>query len=89
MLRNPIIPAAVLLGWEGIQGFLPETLQKLSILHYLQSLCPVPIPLDDNVPGLLRLLLTPSAPASRTGSILGLLALSAVVLWITARNNFV
>jgi len=83
LLRNPIIPAAVLLGWEGIQGFLPETLQKLSILHYLQSLCPVPIPMNDNVPGLLRLLLTPAAPASHIGAIIGLLILSAVVLWIS------
>lgn len=32
LLRNPIIPAAVILLWESINGFLPATLQKLSVL---------------------------------------------------------
>jgi len=81
LLRNPIIPAAVLLGWEGINGFLPEILQKLSVLYYLQSLCPVPAPVDRNTPALLQLLLVPAEPASRTGAILGLLAVTALVLW--------
>jgi hypothetical protein len=44
-VRNPIIPAAVLLVWEGINGILPQVLQKVSILHYLQSICPVPAPI--------------------------------------------
>jgi len=82
LLRNPIIPAAVLLGWEGINGFLPELLQKLSVLYYLQSLCPVPAPTNKDMPALLQLLLTPAAPASRIGAILGLLAVTALVLWI-------
>ena len=38
--RNPIISAAVLLAWEGINGILPHLLQKMSVLYYLQSLCP-------------------------------------------------
>ena len=82
LLRNPIIPAAVLLGWEAINGFLPDILQKLSVLYYLQSLCPVPAPLDQNTPAILQLLLAPAEPASRMGAILGLLAVTAVVLWI-------
>jgi len=84
LLRNPIIPAAVLLGWEGINSFLPEFMQKLSVLHYLQSLCPVPIPMDDSVPGLLRLLLVPAAPASRIGAIAGLIVVTAFLLWIAS-----
>lgn len=84
LLRNPIIPAAVLLGWESINSFLPEFLQKLSVLHYLQSLCPVPIPMDDTAPGLLRLLLAPAAPASRLGAIAGLILLTAFLLWIAS-----
>ncbi len=82
LLRNPIIPAAVLLSWENIINFLPEFLQKLSVLHYLQSLCPVPAPMDKNAPAVIRLLLSPAAPASRLGAILGLLAVTALVLWI-------
>jgi len=82
LVRNPIIPAAVLLAWESINGFLPNILQKLSVLHYLQSLCPVPPPTDENMPALLRLLLVPPTPASRTGAILGLLAVTALVLLV-------
>jgi hypothetical protein len=82
LLRNPIIPAAVLLAWEGISGFLPEIMQRLSVLYYLQSLCPVPAPTDKNAPALVQLLLSPAAPASRLGAILGLLGLTAVVLLV-------
>jgi ABC-type Na+ efflux pump permease subunit len=84
-VRNPIIPAAVLLAWEGASGVLPHVLQRISILYYLQSLCPVPAPMDDEAPTLVRLLMAPAAPASRPGAILGLLLLSAFVLWIAAR----
>jgi hypothetical protein len=84
-VRNPIIPAAVLLAWEGAQGVLPQVLQKISVLYYLQSLCPVPAPMDTDAPTLIRLLAAPAAPASRPGAILGLLLLTAVVLWIAGR----
>jgi hypothetical protein len=82
LLRNPIIPAAVLLGWESINSFLPELLQKFSVLHYLQSLCPVPLPLDDSMPALLQLFLAPAAPASHFGAIAGLIVVTLIVLWI-------
>jgi hypothetical protein len=42
--RNPIIPAILLYGWEFINFLLPPMLKKLSIVHYLHSLTPVPIP---------------------------------------------
>jgi len=83
-VRNPIVPAAVLLFWEGANGVLPHVLQKMSILYYLQSLCPVPAPMDSNAPTLVRLLAAPAAPASRPGAILGLLLLTAFVLWIAS-----
>jgi hypothetical protein len=83
-VRNPIIPAAVLLAWEGASGIFPHVLQKMSILYYLQSLCPVPAPMDDDAPTLIRLLAAPAAPASRPGAILGLLLLTAFVLWIAS-----
>jgi hypothetical protein len=80
-VRNPIIPAAVLLAWEGVHGILPHVLQKVSILYYLQSLSPVPAPMDTDAPTLGRLL---AAPAARPGAILGLLLLTAFVLWIAS-----
>jgi len=81
LLRNPIIPAAILLVWESINGFLPDLLQKLSILHYLQSMCPVPAPLDEHMPALMRLLLSPAAPTSRGLAVIGLLGVTMLVLW--------
>jgi hypothetical protein len=81
-VRNPIIPAAVLLAWEGANGIFPHVLQKVSVLYYLQSLCPVPAPIDVDAPMLIRLLAAPAAPASRPGAILGLLLLTGFVLWI-------
>jgi ABC-type transport system involved in multi-copper enzyme maturation permease subunit len=41
--RNPIIPALVLCGWEWINFLLPPLLKKVSVIHYLQSLTPVPL----------------------------------------------
>ena len=85
LLRNPIIPALVMLLWESINGFLPDLLQKLSVLHYLQSICPVPPPLDPNVPPLLRLVLAPAPPTSAWVAILGVLGVTALVLYVASR----
>lgn len=41
--RNPIIPALLLYGWEWINFLLPPLLKKFSVIHYLQSLVPVPM----------------------------------------------
>jgi hypothetical protein len=37
----------------SVNGILPHALQKMSILYYLQSLCPVPAPMDDDAPTLI------------------------------------
>jgi len=41
--RNPIFPALVVYGWEFINFLLPPVLKKFSVIHYLQSLVPVPM----------------------------------------------
>lgn len=41
--RNPIIPGLLLYGWEWINFLLPPLLKKISVIHYLQSLMPVPM----------------------------------------------
>jgi hypothetical protein len=41
--RSPAIPALALFGWEGIHFLLPPVLKQLSVIHYLQALCPVPL----------------------------------------------
>lgn len=42
--RNPIIPAGLLYGWEWINFLLPPLLKKVSVIHYLHSLVPIPPP---------------------------------------------
>src|SRR2546426_6352700 len=41
--RNPIIPALLLYGWEWLNFLLPPLLKKISGIHYLNSLVPVPL----------------------------------------------
>ncbi len=41
--RNPIIPGLMLYGWEWLNFLLPPLLKKISVIHYLQSLVPVPM----------------------------------------------
>jgi len=85
LLRNPILPAVVILFWESVNGILPAALQKLSVLYYVQSLCPVPAPMDANAPLLIRLLASPAEPPSTAFAVLGLLGVAAVVLWAASR----
>lgn len=42
-VRNPIIPALLLYGWEWLNFLLPPVLKKVSVIHYLNSLVPVPL----------------------------------------------
>jgi ABC-type transport system involved in multi-copper enzyme maturation permease subunit len=41
--RNPVIPALAIYGWEWINFLLPPLLKKISVIHYLHSLAPVPM----------------------------------------------
>jgi hypothetical protein len=86
LLRNPIVPAIVILLWEGVNPILPAALQKLSVLYYVQSLAPVPLPIDPGAPLLIRLLMAPAEPPSTAVAVLGLLGLTALVLWIASRT---
>jgi ABC-type transport system involved in multi-copper enzyme maturation permease subunit len=60
--KNPMVPAAIFLGWEVATPFLPGFLKVLSVVHYLGSLEPVPISqgpfalMAQPVPGWLALL---------------------------------
>jgi len=85
LLRNPIVPAITILLWESINGILPAALQKLSVLYYVQSLCPIPAPTDRDAPLLIRLLLAPAEPPSATLAVLGLFGVTALVLWAASR----
>lgn len=82
LLRNPLIPAFVVFVWEAINGFLPALLQKISIIYYLKSLCPVDAPaaaLGGNG-NPLALIAFNANPAAAPVAILAILALSVIVL---------
>lgn len=70
--RNPIIPALLIYGWEFINFLLPPVLKKISVIHYLHSLAPVPVPEGPFA------MVAESTPAYL--SIPGLLLMTAVVL---------
>jgi ABC-type transport system involved in multi-copper enzyme maturation permease subunit len=78
LVKNPMIPAALILGWEWLNFLLPPALKKISVIHYLQSLCPVPVP---HGPFAL-----PAEPTPAVLALLGLLALVAVLLFFAARR---
>lgn len=77
-VRNPMIPAAAILGWEWINFLLPPALKKISVIHYLHSLCPLPLP---NGPFAL-----PAEPTPAPLAVGGLLALIAVLLTLAMRR---
>jgi len=78
MVKNPMIPAALILGWEWLNFLLPPALKKISVIHYLQSLCPVPVP---HGPFAL-----PAEPTPAGLALLGLLVLAAALLLLAARR---
>jgi ABC-type transport system involved in multi-copper enzyme maturation permease subunit len=41
VFRNGLIPAALVLAWETINSVLPPVLQRVSVIYYLKSLCPL------------------------------------------------
>jgi ABC-type transport system involved in multi-copper enzyme maturation permease subunit len=86
LFKNPIIPAATVLVWEGMNTFLPAALKKVSVIFYLQSLSPVVAPPDANMPPLQKLLVTAAEPVAPVWAVLGLLTLTVVVVAIAARK---
>ncbi len=77
--RNPILPALVAYGWEWINFLLPPILKKISIVHYLNSLAPVP--LAENSPFAVLAEPTPAWIA-----VPGLLLVAALALFIASRR---
>lgn len=80
LFRNPIVPAASVLVWEGANIFLPAALKKISMIFYLQSLCPVVASPDADMPPPLRLLISTAEPASASAALAGIAILTLAVL---------
>ncbi len=82
LVRNPMIPAAVVMVWEGINIFLPSLLQKMSVTYWLRSLLPVTVPPE----GPLALIVVTTDPAPAWVAILGLAAVSSLLVFLAARR---
>ena len=74
--KSPALPALAVFGWETIHFLLPPLLKKASVIHYLQSLCPVPVS-----EGPLAMLADAPSPWI---AIPGLLVLAAVLVAVSA-----
>jgi ABC-type transport system involved in cytochrome c biogenesis permease component len=88
LFRNPLIPAAGLLIWEGINGFLPALLKKISVIYWLQSICPIPMPAPNgNGRGsIMQLLVIDIDPAPAHMAVINLLLISGfVIVWAALR----
>ncbi len=77
LFRNPLIPVAVIAGWELIHFILPPALKVFSVIYYLKGLMPIPL-----TEGPLAVLV---APPPVWVSIFGMLLLSIAMLAIAAQ----
>ena len=84
LFRNPIIPTAAILIWEGINPFLPSLLKQFSVIYYLKALCPVNIPVPPGMPALLAMLISNPDPVSPPIALAGLLIVAAVALYASS-----
>ena len=76
VIRNPLIPAAVVFVWENLNPFLPSLLKKFSVIFYLKSL----VPAGDAPEGPLAFLVTTTDPTPAWLAIPGLLLVSGLLL---------
>jgi hypothetical protein len=81
LFRNPIVPATIILLWESANLFLPAALQKMGLIYYLQSRCPLAAAPDNSMPVPLTLLIssTPSASVPMALVVLILFTLAVLV----------
>jgi ABC-type transport system involved in multi-copper enzyme maturation permease subunit len=76
LFKNPIIPGAMLLGWETIAPIFPSWAQRLSVTFYLKHLCPVNFPIE----GPLAIFTIVAEPVSPFIAVFGLLCLTVAIL---------
>jgi ABC-type transport system involved in multi-copper enzyme maturation permease subunit len=79
---NPTVPAAFMLVWESVNAFTPGTLKMMSVLFYLQSLCPIAPTVDTKMPPFLKALITAAEPTGVITSVAALVGIAVVALSI-------
>ena len=81
LMKNPVIPAVLVLGWETFNPVFPSLVQRFSVTYYLKQLCPVSIPAQ----GLMSLFTVVSEPVSTLAAILGPIILATLVLLLACK----
>ena len=76
LFKNPIVPAAVIVFWEGINGVLPVWLKRFSVTFYLKPIFPVELPVE----GISGLFTVVAEPTPVWLCVAGLLAFTALAL---------
>lgn len=76
LFKNPIIPGAMLMGWEAVAPIFPAWAQRLSVTFYLKHLCPVSLPVD----GPLAIFTIVAESVSPFIAVFGLLCLTVAIL---------
>jgi hypothetical protein len=79
LFKNPIIPGAMLMGWEAAAPIFPAWAQRLSVTFYLKHLCPVKLPVE----GPMAIFTIVAEPVSPFIAISGLLSLTIAILVIS------
>jgi hypothetical protein len=80
LFKNPMIAAAVVWVWEGINPFLPSLLKKISVIFYLKNLCPVEVP----VPPPFNVMVVDANPPPFWIAVPALLAVALILLIYSA-----
>ena len=76
LFKNPIVPGAMLLGWETVAPIFPSWAQHLSVTFYLKHLCPVKLPVE----GPLAIFTVVAEPVAPFVAVFGLICLTVAVL---------
>ncbi len=79
LFKNPIIPGAMLMGWEAVAPIFPSWAQRVSVTFYLKHLCPVKLPVD----GPMAIFTIVAEPVSPFIAVFGLLCLTIAILVIS------
>ncbi|MGA7927048.1 MAG: hypothetical protein WCA20_13785 [Candidatus Sulfotelmatobacter sp.] len=80
LFRNPILPAAAILIWEGVNPFLPPLLKQFSVIYYLKSLCPVNVPTPPGTPPLFAMLISNPDPVPGAIAVIGVVTVALLAL---------
>lgn len=79
--RNPVVPAVVMLVWEGINAALPVWLKHLSVVFYVKQIFPVELPVE-GISGLFTVVAEPMPGALAVAGVLAFAgAVVALACW--------